>query len=133
VRSKTQVEISRTEEFQLGINAPVRMSGDLAGSPGVILEGPSGQIRLEEGLICAHRHIHMTPEDALRFGLRDGDAVSVRTQGDGEREVIFGDIVVRINPKYKLELHLDTDEANAAQVSTGDTGYLASIQSRGNK
>jgi acetate kinase len=133
VRNKTQVEISRTEEFQLGINAPVRMSGDLAGSPGILVEGPRGQIRLEEGLICAHRHIHMTPEDALRFGLRDGDVVSVRTQGDGEREVIFGDIVVRVNPKYKLELHLDTDEANAAQVSTGDTGYLASIQSRGNK
>jgi acetate kinase len=133
VRSKTQVEISRTEEYQLGINAPVRMSGDLNGSPGLLLEGPAGQIRLEEGLICAHRHIHMTPEDALRLGLRDGDVVSVRTESEGQREVIFGDIVVRISPKYKLELHLDTDEANAAQVSTGDLGYLASIQSRGNK
>jgi acetate kinase len=133
VRSKTQVEISRTEEFQLGINAPVRMSGDLAGSPGLVLEGPAGQVHIEEGVICAHRHIHMTPEQALRFGLRDGDVVSVRSQGDGEREVIFGDIVVRVNPKYDLELHLDTDEANAAQVSTGDIGYLVNIQSRGNK
>jgi acetate kinase len=133
VRSKTQVEISRTEEFQLGIDAPVRMSGDLAGSPGLIIEGPAGQIRLEEGVICAHRHIHMTPEQALRFGLRDGDVVSVRTRGDGAREVVFGDIVVRVNPKYELELHLDTDEANAAQVSTGDIGYLANIQRRGNR
>ena len=133
VRSKTQVEISRTEEFRLGIHAPVRMSGDLAGTPGVVLEGPAGQVRLEEGIICAQRHIHMTPEDALRLGLRDGDEVSVRTEGDGGREVIFGDITVRVSPKYKLELHLDTDEANAAHVLTGDVGYLASIQRRGHK
>lgn len=132
-RGKTQVEISRTEEFRLGIQAPVRMSGDLSGTPGLILEGPSGQIRLEEGVICAHRHMHMTPEDALRFGLRDGDVLSVRAEGEGEREVIFGDVVVRVNPKYKLELHLDTDEANAAQVTTGDLAYVASIESRGNR
>ncbi|MBN1641448.1 MAG: acetate/propionate family kinase [Anaerolineae bacterium] len=132
VRGKTQVEISRTEEFRLGIHAPVRMSGDLTGSPGLIVEGPKGQVRIDEGVICAQRHIHMTPEDALRFGLRDGDAVSVRAEGEGEREVIFGDVVVRISPKYQLELHLDTDEANAAQVTTGDTAYLVSIQRRGN-
>jgi acetate kinase len=133
VRSKTQVEISRTEEFRLGIQAPVRLSGDLGGSPGLVLEGPAGQVRLEEGVICAQRHIHMTPEDALRFGLRDGDVLSVRAEGEGEREVIFGDVVVRVNPKYKLELHLDTDEANAAQVRTGDVGYLVNIQRRGNR
>jgi acetate kinase len=131
VRNKTQVEISRTEEFRLGIHAPVRMSGDLAGSPGLILEGPNGQIRLEEGVICAQRHIHMTPEDALRFGLRDQDVVRVRIEGN--REVIFGDVVIRVNPKFALELHLDTDEANAAEISTGDLGYLESIQSRGNR
>lgn len=133
VRSKTQVEISRTEEFRLGINAPIRLSGDLNGSPGAILEGPVGQVRLEEGLICAHRHIHMTPEDALRLGLRDGDVVSVRVQGEGPREVIFGDTRVRVSPKYELELHLDTDEANAAQVSNGDLAYLVSIEQRGNR
>jgi acetate kinase len=132
VRSQTQVEISRTEEFRLGIHAPVRMSGDLTGSPGLIIEGPKGQVRIEEGVICAQRHIHMTPEDALRFGLRDGDAVSMRAEGEGAREVIFGDVVVRVSPKYKLELHLDTDEANAAQVSNGDPAYLVSIQRRGN-
>jgi acetate kinase len=131
VRSKTQVEISRTEEYRLGIDAPVRMSGDLGGSPGLILEGPVGQIRLTEGVICAQRHIHMTPEDALRFGLRDGDVVSIRVEG--ERSVVFGDVAVRVSPKYALEMHLDTDEANAAQVSNGDVGYLESIQRRGNR
>ncbi len=133
VRNKTQVEISRTEEFRLGIQAPVRMSGDLGGTPGLILEGPVGQVRLEEGVICAHRHMHMTPEDALRLGLRDGDVLSVRAEGEGEREVIFGDVVVRVNPSYRLELHLDTDEANAAQVTTGNLAYVANIQSRGNR
>ena len=131
VRSQTQVEISRTEEFRLGIDAPVRMSGDLRGSPGLIVEGPKGQIRLEEGVICAQRHIHMSPEDALRFGLRDQDVVSIRVEG--ERGIIFGDVMVRVNPKFTLEMHLDTDEANAAQVSTGDVGYLESIQRRGNR
>jgi acetate kinase len=131
VRSKTQVEISRTEEYRLGIDAPVRMSGDLGGSPGLLLEGPAGQVRLEEGVICAQRHMHMTPEDALRLGLREGDVVSIRVEG--ERSVVFGDVAVRVSPKYKLEMHLDTDEANAAQVSTGDVGYLESIQRRGNR
>jgi len=131
VRSQTQVEISRTEEFRLGIDAPVRLSGDLRGSPGLVVEGPKGQIKMEEGVICARRHIHMTPEDALRFGLRDQDVVSVRVEG--ERGVIFGDIVVRVNPKFELEMHLDTDEANAAQVSAGDVGYLESIQGRGKR
>ncbi|MBN1582473.1 MAG: acetate/propionate family kinase [Anaerolineae bacterium] len=132
VRSQTQVEISRTEEFQLGINAPVRMSGDLHGTPGLILQGPAGQVKLEEGVICAQRHIHMTPEDALRFGLRDHDVVRVRVEGR-DRELIFGDIGVRVNPKYELEMHLDTDEANAAQLSTGAIGYLDSIQKRANR
>jgi acetate kinase len=131
VRDKTQVEISRTEEFRLGIDAPVRMSGDLVGSPGLILEGPAGQTRLEEGVICAQRHIHMTPEDALRFGLRDQDVVRVRVEG--ERGVIFGDVAVRVSPKFELEMHLDTDEANAAQISTGGVGHLESIQRRGDR
>lgn len=130
-RSKTQVEISRTEEYRLGIQAPVRLSGDLAGSPGLILEGPAGQIRLKEGVICAQRHIHMTPEDALRFGLRDQDVVQIRVSGN--RPVIFGDVVVRVSPKYALEMHLDTDEANAAEISTGDVGFLENIQRRGNR
>jgi len=128
-RNLTQVEISRTEGYRLGINAPVRMSGDLDGTPGLILEGPAGQIEIKNGVIYAQRHIHMTPDDARSFGLQDGDVVRVRA-GD-ERELIFGDVVVRVSPKFKLELHLDTDEANAADLNTGDIAYLDSIQKRG--
>jgi acetate kinase len=130
-RKQSQVEISRTEGFRLGINAPIRMSGDLGGTPGLVLEGPAGQVKLEEGVIIAHRHMHMTPTDARRLGLQDRDMVRVRVEGD--RELIFGDVVVRISPKYKLEFHLDTDEANAAQLNTGDVAYLESIQKRGNR
>ncbi len=128
-RNLTQVEISRTEGYRLGINAPVRMSGDLDGTPGLILEGPAGQIEIHNGVIYAQRHIHMTPDDARRFGLQDGDVVRVRA-GD-ERELIFGDVAVRVSPKFKLELHLDTDEANAAELNTGDIAYLDGIQKRG--
>jgi acetate kinase len=130
-RSQSQVEIARTEGFRLGINAPVRMSGDLDGTPGIIVEGPMGQIELQQGVIYAHRHMHMTPTDARRLGLENGDIVRVRVEGD--RELIFGDVAVRISPKYKLEFHLDTDEANAAELNTGDVAYLDSIQKRGNR
>lgn len=130
-RSQSQVEIARTEGFRLGINAPVRMSGDLDGTPGIILEGSMGQIELPQGVIYAHRHMHMTPTDARRLGLENGDMVRVRVEGD--RELIFGDVAVRISPKYKLEFHLDTDEANAAELNTGDVAYLDSIQKRGNR
>jgi len=125
-RQETQVEISRTEGYQLGINAPVRMSGDLGGTPGLILEGPEGRVELKEGVIYAHRHLHMTPTDARRLGLKDRDVVQVRV--GGERELIFGDVAVRVSPKYKLELHLDTDEANAAELNSGDVAYLDRIQ-----
>lgn len=130
-RKETQVEISRTEEFHLGLNAPVRMSGDLDGSPGLTLQGPAGEIKLEQGVICAHRHIHMTPEDALLFGLQDKDVVMVRVEGD--RELIFGDVIVRVHPDFKLEMHVDTDEGNAAELSPGAVGYLEGIQRRGSK
>jgi acetate kinase len=130
-RSQSQVEIARTEGYRLGINAPVRMSGDLDGTPGICLEGPKGQIELQQGVIYAHRHIHMTPTDARRMGLEDGDIVRVRVEGD--RELIFGDVAVRVSPKYKLEFHLDTDEANAAELNSGDLAYLDSIQKRGNR
>jgi acetate kinase len=130
-RSQTQVEISRTEGFRLGINAPIRMSGDLDGTPGLILEGPAGQIELKEGVIYAQRHMHMTPTDARNLGLENGDVVRLRVEG--ERELIFGDVAVRVSPKYKLEFHLDTDEANAAELNTGDVAYLESIQKRGNR
>jgi len=127
-RSRTQVEISRTEEFKLGIDAPIRESGDLDGTPGIILEGPVGRIEIPEGVICAQRHIHMTPEDADNYGLKDRDTVMV--QIEGERELIFGDVLVRVRPDYKLEMHLDTDEANAADLSPVAQGYIVRIESR---
>jgi acetate kinase len=130
-RNESQVEISRTEGYRLGINAPVRMSGDLDGTPGLSLEGPAGRAELRNGVIYAQRHLHMTPTDARKLGLQNGDVVRVRVEG--EREVVFGDVAVRVSPTYKLEFHLDTDEANAADLDTGDLAYLASIQKRGNR
>lgn len=127
-RPDTQVEISKTEQFKLGIQAPIRESGKVKGTPGVTLEGPEGQVVLEQGVICALRHIHMTPEDALRLGLKDQDVVMVRVEG--ERELIYGDILVRVSPKYKLAMHLDTDEANAADIKTGMQGFIDRIQKR---
>jgi acetate kinase len=130
-RSQSQVEISRTEGYRLGINAPVRMSGDLDGTPGLILEGTAGQVELTNGVIYAQRHMHMTPTDARLLGLENGDVVRVRVEG--ERELIFGDVAVRVSPKFKLEFHLDTDEANAAELDSGDVAYLDGIQKRGNR
>jgi acetate kinase len=127
-RKETQVEISMTEQFKLGIDPPIRASGDLEESPGITIEGKKGVAAIGNGVICALRHIHMSPEDALHFGLRDRDRVMVRVEG--ERELIFGDVLVRIHPDYKLAMHIDTDEANAASISTGFTGYIDRIQSR---
>jgi len=128
IRNQTQVEISMTEEFKLGIKAPIRSSGDLAGSPGIILETTKGRRQIPIGVICAHRHIHMSPEDALSFGLRDKDMVMVVIKG--ERTLTFGDVLVRVSPDFKLAMHLDTDEANAASINEGAVGYLAGIQER---
>ncbi len=114
-RSKCQVEVSRTDEFHLGLDAPVRQSGHVAHSPGVTLRGPAGSLTLTEGVICAWRHIHMTPADAERFGVGDRDLVSVAVDSEG-RDLVFGDVMVRVSPKYALEMHIDTDEANAAEI-----------------
>jgi acetate kinase len=122
------VEIARTEEFKLGIDAPIRLSGDLDGTPGITLQGPAGEVRLERGVICAMRHIHMAPEDAMAFAVRDRDLVRVRVLG--ERSLIFGDVVVRVDPNFRLDMHIDTDEANAAELSAGAIGELDSIQQR---
>ena len=127
-RKETQVEIAMTEQFKLGVQPPIRQSGDLAGTPGVTLEGPYGSSTIERGVICAQRHIHMSPEDALRFRVRDNYVVRVRVEG--ERELIFGDVVVRVNPAFRLAMHIDTDEGNAANVRTGMLGYIEEIQSR---
>ena len=128
LRGQSQVEISMTEEYKLGIKAPIRASGDLDGSPGITLEGTKGPCQLPQGVICSLRHIHMSPEDALSFGLKDRDIVSVRVEG--ERTLIFGDILVRVHPDFRLSMHIDTDEANAASITTGMEGTLIGVQDR---
>ena len=127
-RKETQVEIAMTEQFKLGIQPPIRQSGDLAGTPGITLEGPYGSSVIERGVVCAQRHIHMTPEDAMRFHVRDNYIVRVRIEG--ERQLIFGDVVVRVNPAFRLAMHIDTDEGNAGNIHTGMLGYIEEIQSR---
>lgn len=113
VRDHNQVEVSLTEARKLGVNAPVRESGDIAGSGACTLVGPAGQVDLKEGVICAKRHIHMTPEDAKRFGVSNGQIVGVKVDSGKGRAVIFEDTVVRVSPKYALAMHIDTDESNA--------------------
>ena len=127
-RKETQVEIAMTEQFKLGVQPPIRQSGDLAGTPGITLEGAYGSTTIARGVICAQRHIHMTPEDALRFRVRDNYVVRVRVEG--ERELIFGDVVVRVNPAFRLAMHIDTDEGNAGNLRTGMRGYIEEIQNR---
>jgi acetate kinase len=128
-RSKNQVEVSRTDEFFLGIDAPVRDSGDVKGSASVTLRGPAGTVQLEEGVICARRHIHMRPEDAAYYGVKDKDVVEVAIDSHG-RDLVFGDVLIRVSPKYALEMHIDTDEANAAELNRGAEGLLAATSGR---
>jgi len=128
VRKQTQVEVSMTDTFKLGVKAPIRESGALTGSPGIALEGSAGTVTIPEGLICAMRHIHMSPEEAALFGLRDKDVVRVRVPGD--RELIFGDTLVRVRSDFRLAMHIDTDEANAADLKNGTTVFIESIQER---
>lgn len=122
-RRRCQIEVSRTDEFFLGIDAPVRASGDIDGTPGITLRGPAGELVLDEGVICAWRHIHMTPADAQAFGVRDGDIVEVDVTG-GPRRLTFGDVLVRVSESFALEMHIDTDEANAAEIDSGVPGEL---------
>ena len=112
-RSATQVELSFTDARTLGLTPPVREIGDLSGSAPCKIVGPAGEIEIQEGAIIAKRHIHMTPADAERFGVRDKQIVRVRLDGEG-RSTVYGDVVVRVSPKFALAMHIDTDEANAA-------------------
>jgi len=114
VRTYTQVEISGTDAVRLGIDPPVRRSGDLVGSEGVTVVGPSGSVQLTEGAIMATRHIHMTERDAKEHGVSDGDLVRIRFAGD--RALVLENVLVRVGKSSALELHLDTDDANAAGV-----------------
>ena len=128
-RKITQVEIAMTEQFKRGVHPPIRESGDIKDTPGCTLEGTAGSVTLDRGVICALRHVHMTPADALRYGVRDKSVVRVRV--DGDRELVFGDVLVRVDPSYALAMHIDTDEANAAHVATGGKGYIEGLQSEG--
>jgi len=127
-RRMTQVEIAMTEQFKLGVHPPIRESGDIKDTPGCTLEGPAGSVALDRGVICALRHIHMTPSDALGYGVRDKSFVRVRVAGD--RELVFGDVRVRVDPNFALAMHIDTDEANAADIQTGAQGYIDGIQNQ---
>jgi propanediol utilization protein len=117
-RNQDQVELSRSDECTLGVAAPLRMSGDVANTPGLQVIGPVGEITLPSGVITARRHIHMSPDEARHLGVRHGQVLSVKIDSEG-RDLIFGDVTVRVAPDFRLELHLDTDEANAAGVTNG--------------
>lgn len=117
-RPATQVEISLADGFALGIKAPVKESGDVAGTPGVKIVGPAGEVELAEGVIVAARHIHMSLEDAAKFGVADKQIVKVRTAG--QRGLVFENVLVRANANFALEMHVDVEEGNAAGVRNGD-------------
>ena len=131
-RQHNQVEISRTDEFHLGIDAPVRASGQIDNTPGITLVGSEDrQLALTEGVICAWRHIHMTPDDAAQMGVSNGDVVEVEVGQTGGRSLVFGDVLVRVKPTYALEMHIDTDEGNAAELESRDAGELCATAGRG--
>jgi len=117
-RKASQLEVSATDAMKLGIKAPIRESGNVAGSAPIAVVGPKGAIYLKEGCIIAMRHIHMSPADAQAAGVHDGDIVSVKA--DNERGTVFNQVKIRVHDTFTLEMHIDTDEANASQIKTGD-------------
>ena len=123
VRKASQVEVSLTDARSIGVTAPIRESGDIAGSGACKLVGPKGEVELTEGVIAAKRHIHMTPADAEAFGVKDKDEVSVKVETNG-RSLTFGDVVVRVSDKFALAMHIDTDESNAGCVAPGTMGEV---------
>ena len=122
VRKQSQVEISATDAVKLGIKAPIRESGKLEGSAPIAVVGPKGAVYLNEGCIIAKRHIHMAPADAKQAGVADGDIVSVRV--DNERGTVFNHVQIRVDESFTLEMHIDTDEANASKISTGTLAVI---------
>lgn len=124
VRKETQVELSLTDARSIGVNAPVRESGDLEGSGSCKLVGPAGEIEIEKGVIAAKRHIHATTADAEKMGLENGEIVSVEIPTSNGRNLTFGDVVVRVSDSYALAMHIDTDEANAAGMAPNTIGTV---------
>lgn len=121
-RKQTQIEASVTDMVALGVMAPLRLSGDLAGTASMKIRGPRGFVEIKEGLIIAHRHLHIGDEEASRYGVKTGDRVKIRTKGS--RPVVFEDVIVRAGRDHRMEFHLDTDEANAAGVKNGDLAEI---------
>jgi putative phosphotransacetylase len=121
-RKRTQLELSRTDAFTIGVNPPVRESGDIAGTPGITIKGPIGEITIDEGVIVAARHIHFHTSDAERWGIADKQTLSVRLQG--KRALILENVIARVSEQYALDMHIDTDEANAAGAITGDSAEI---------
>jgi putative phosphotransacetylase len=119
LRNKSQVEISATDSYVLKVKPPVRESGNIAGSAGITIIGPKGVVRLKEGCIIANRHIHMSPSDGVKFGVKDGDYVTVDVKG--KRRTRWYDVQVRVSPDFRLEMHVDTDDANATGIGNGCT------------
>jgi putative phosphotransacetylase len=122
-RKATQIEVSLTDARAIGVKAPIRESGDIAGSGACKLIGPAGEVELTEGVIAAKRHIHMTTADAEKYGITDSQIVSVKIPTEG-RALIFGDVVARVSDSYALAMHLDTDEANAAGIPGSCIGEI---------
>ena len=121
-RKEAQVEISITDGRVLGIDPPVRMSGSVSGTPGAVLQGPKGQVKLQQGVIAAQRHIHMTPSDAKTMGVQDKQVVRLQTYT--RRPVVFDEVVIRVSPDFQTFVHLDYDEANACGFQNGDLGRI---------
>lgn len=128
LRGQTQVEIARTDAFALGVSPPLRESGKLDGTPGLILRGPAGEVAIPSGVILAHRHVHMSPAQATAYGVVDQDMIKVSVEGD--RQMTMGDVIVRVNPAYTLDLHIDTDEANAAGLNNDSVVAFVGIQGK---
>ena len=122
VRKESQVEVSLTDCLQLGVKAPIRESGDIEGTPGIVLVHGDKSVSLDKGLIVAKRHVHMTPEDAEKLGVKNHDIVKVKVEG--ARPLIFDDVVIRVSPKFATYMHIDYDEANACGFSKGIRGRI---------
>ena len=124
IRKETQIEISITDGYYLGIVPPIRDSGQLENTPSIKIIGPKGEIITEKGLIVAKRHIHLTPQDAKKFNVEDKEIVRVIPVSKTERTLIFDEVLIRINPNYALDFHIDPDETNAASLKNGDKVFL---------
>ena len=121
-RDKTQVELSLTDAIKLKVDAPIKQSGDIEESPGLEIEGPKGAIKLEQGVIISHRHLHASSSEAKELEIQDGEIVKIHVEG--KRGIIFENIIVRVNPNFKLALHIDTDEGNAAGIKSIAEGEI---------